>query len=173
MGEERSYSRAAGIDLGKRGMSVCIRTSGKGGAVQLEELVYTTMTSQILALRDRLEAAKLPPVLSRGTGFFAACLFNDAFGYCQSGEVADYCRPRGRCQWNRHPRRGGYGQRGSAGGDHWVVLWCRRKNASEDAAPTGSAMVMTFDAATGRLTDWAILKNEVDLSTLGQVGALG
>jgi transposase len=68
MGEERSYSRAAGIDLGKRVMSVCIRTVGKGGAVQLEELDYTTVTSQILALRDRLEAARVQIVVMEATG---------------------------------------------------------------------------------------------------------
>jgi transposase len=68
MGEERIYSRAAGIDLGKRGMSVCIRTPGERGAVDLEELVFTTMTSQILALRDRLEAAGVQIVVMEATG---------------------------------------------------------------------------------------------------------
>jgi transposase len=68
MGEERSYRRAAGIDLGKRGMSVCIRTPGRGGAVVLEEFVCTTMTSQILALRDRLEAARVQVVAMEATG---------------------------------------------------------------------------------------------------------
>jgi transposase len=70
MGEERSYSRAAGIDLGKRGMSVCIRTPGKGGAVDLEECVYTTMTSQILVLRDRLEDARVQIVAMEATGSY-------------------------------------------------------------------------------------------------------
>ncbi|WP_194927880.1 IS110 family transposase [Catenulispora pinisilvae] len=68
MGAERSYSRAAGIDLGKRGLSVCIRTVGGRGAVKLEEAVYTTMTSQILALRDRLEAARVQIVVMEATG---------------------------------------------------------------------------------------------------------
>ena len=59
MGQERSYTRAAGIDLGKRVLSVCIRTQGRGGRVSVDEVSYTTMTSQILALRDRLEAARV------------------------------------------------------------------------------------------------------------------
>lgn len=68
MGQERNYTRAAGIDLGKRGMSVCIRTQGRGGKVTLDEAVYTTMTSQILALRDRLEAARVQIVAMEATG---------------------------------------------------------------------------------------------------------
>lgn len=68
MGQERSYSRAAGIDLGKRSMSVCIRTPGKRGAVDLEEFVCATMTSQVLALRDRLEAARVQVVAMEATG---------------------------------------------------------------------------------------------------------
>ena len=68
VGEERSYSRAAGIDLGKRGLSVCIRTPGRGGAVDLEEFDCSTMTSQIFALRDRLEAARVQVVAMEATG---------------------------------------------------------------------------------------------------------
>ena len=68
MGQERSYTRAAGIDLGKRGLSVCIRTQGRGGKVSLDEASYTTMTSQILALRDRLEAARVQIVVMEATG---------------------------------------------------------------------------------------------------------
>lgn len=68
MGVERSFARAAGIDLGKRAMSVCIRVQGRGGGVELEEGVYTTMTSQILALRDRLEAAGVQVVAMEATG---------------------------------------------------------------------------------------------------------
>lgn len=70
MGEERNYARAAGIDLGKRAMSVCIRTRGRGGAVELEELSYTTMTSQVLALRDRLETARVQVVAMEATGSY-------------------------------------------------------------------------------------------------------
>jgi transposase len=68
MGLERNYSRAAGIDLGKRVMSVCIRTPGKGGSIDLEESTYTTVTSQILALRDRLEATRVQVVAMEATG---------------------------------------------------------------------------------------------------------
>jgi transposase len=68
MNEERSYRRAAGIDLGKRAMSVCIRTLGRRGEVELEERVYSTVTSQILALRDRLEAAGVQIVAMEATG---------------------------------------------------------------------------------------------------------
>lgn len=68
MGEELHYTRAAGIDLGKRVMSVCIRTPGRGGAVQVEEASYTTTTSQILAVRDRLEAARVQVVAMEATG---------------------------------------------------------------------------------------------------------
>lgn len=70
MGEERTYGRAAGIDLGKRAMSVCIRTPGRRGAVNLEELVYTTMTSQILELRDRLASAGVEIVAMEATGSY-------------------------------------------------------------------------------------------------------
>jgi transposase len=70
VGEERNYARAAGIDLGKRAMSVCIRTRGRGGAVELEELSYTTMTSQVLALRDRLETARVQVVAMEATGSY-------------------------------------------------------------------------------------------------------
>lgn len=68
MGQERSYTRAAGIDLGKRGMSVCIRTQGRGGKVSVDEASYTTMASQILALRDRLEVARVQIVAMEATG---------------------------------------------------------------------------------------------------------
>jgi transposase len=68
MGLERNYTRAAGIDLGKRMMAVCIRTPGQGREVDLEEFVYSTMTSQILALRDRLEAARVQVVAMEATG---------------------------------------------------------------------------------------------------------
>jgi transposase len=68
MGLERNYSRAAGIDLGKRVMSMCIRTPGNAGSVDLEESTYTTVTSQILALRDRLEAARVQVVAMEATG---------------------------------------------------------------------------------------------------------
>jgi transposase len=68
MGQERGYTRAAGIDLGKRGMQVCVRTQGRGGRVTLDEASYTTMTSQILVLRDRLEAARVQIVVMEATG---------------------------------------------------------------------------------------------------------
>jgi len=68
MDQERTYSRAAGIDLGKRGMSVCIRIPARGNTVDLEQLTYTTMTSQILALRDRLAAARVQIVAMEATG---------------------------------------------------------------------------------------------------------
>jgi transposase len=68
MSQERSYTRAAGIDLGKRVMAVCIRTPGPGREVDLEEFVCTTMTSQVLALRDRLAAARVQVVAMEATG---------------------------------------------------------------------------------------------------------
>jgi transposase len=68
MGEARSYARSAGIDLGKAVVSVCIRSTAPGGAVHTEDLTFTTVTSQILALRDRLAAARVQVVAMEATG---------------------------------------------------------------------------------------------------------
>jgi len=68
MEQERTYRRAAGIDLGKRVMSVCIRTPGRAGAVDLDQATYATITSQILALRDRLADARVQVVAMEATG---------------------------------------------------------------------------------------------------------
>jgi hypothetical protein len=43
----------------------------------------------------------------------------------------------------------------------------------QDAAkPKGSAMLVTFDASSGKLTDWSILKSYVDLGQIGRATPL-
>ena len=69
---EELHPRCAGIDIGKKYAKVCVRTPGPGGRHKVDRVseVVTTwgsMTSQILALRERLVAERVTCVVMEAT----------------------------------------------------------------------------------------------------------
>lgn len=65
------HPRCAGLDLSKRDAKVCIRTAPPGKVRAVEEIsTWSSMTGDILALRDRLIAAHVTCVAMEATGAY-------------------------------------------------------------------------------------------------------
>lgn len=63
------HPRCAGLDLSKRDAKVCIRSVPTGRARAVEEVsTWSSMTGDILALRDRLIASQVTCVVMEATG---------------------------------------------------------------------------------------------------------
>ena len=63
------HSRCAGIDISKRDAKVCVRIAGSGPGRTVETVTtWSSMTAQILALRDHLVAEGVTCVVMEATG---------------------------------------------------------------------------------------------------------
>lgn len=63
------HRRCAGIDIGKRGATVCVRVAGAGRRATQETVTsWGSMTNQILALREHLLAEQVSCVVMEATG---------------------------------------------------------------------------------------------------------
>lgn len=65
-----SNERCAGIDIGKTDVKVCIRTPGPGRRRQRQVRTFTTMTRDLLAMRDWLLAEQVSAVGMEATGAY-------------------------------------------------------------------------------------------------------
>lgn len=63
------HPRCAGLDISKRDAKVCVRVAGAGRARPVETVTtWSSMTSQILALRDHLASEHVTCVVMEATG---------------------------------------------------------------------------------------------------------
>lgn len=66
---ETVHTRCAGLDISKKDAKVCVRVAGAGRRKTVEEVTtWSSMTGQILALRDHLAEQKVTCVLMEATG---------------------------------------------------------------------------------------------------------
>ena len=63
------HARCAGLDISKKDAKVCVRVAGAGRRKTVETVTtWGSMTSQILALRDQLIAARITCAVMEATG---------------------------------------------------------------------------------------------------------
>lgn len=70
------YWDVAGIDVHRTSLSVCVRHTGKNGKVRQEVRTFGTMTRNLLALRDWLEAERVTHVAMEATGVLWKPVYN-------------------------------------------------------------------------------------------------
>jgi transposase len=68
--------RCAGLDVHKKTLVACIRRTGPDGAVDSQVRTFSTMTADLLALSDGLEAAGVRHVALESTGVYWKPVFN-------------------------------------------------------------------------------------------------
>jgi transposase len=68
--------RCAGLDVHKKTVVACIRRAGPDGAVDSQVRTFSTMTAELLALSDWLEAAGVRHVAMESTGVYWKPIFN-------------------------------------------------------------------------------------------------
>ena len=62
------HARCAGLDISKKDAKVCIRVAGAGRLKAVETVTtWSSMTSQVLALRDHLAAEQVTCVVMEAT----------------------------------------------------------------------------------------------------------
>ena len=67
------HSRCAGLDISKKDAKVCVRVAGAGRRKTVETVTtWSSMTNQILALREHLIAKRITCAVMTATG--AYCL---------------------------------------------------------------------------------------------------
>jgi hypothetical protein len=64
------HERCAGIDISKTNVKVCVRVPGAGKRCRREVRTFTTMTADLLAMRDWLLAERVPVVGMEATGAY-------------------------------------------------------------------------------------------------------
>jgi hypothetical protein len=63
------HSRCAGMDVSKKDAKVCVRVAGAGRRKTVETVTtWSSMTGQILALREHLAAEQVTCVVMEATG---------------------------------------------------------------------------------------------------------
>ena len=63
------HARCAGLDVSKKDAKVCVRVAGAGRRKTLETVTtWSSMTNQVLALRDHLAAEQVICVVMEATG---------------------------------------------------------------------------------------------------------
>jgi transposase len=63
------HARCAGLDISKKDAKVCVRVAGAGRRKTVETVTtWSSMTSQILALREHLIAEQITCALMEATG---------------------------------------------------------------------------------------------------------
>jgi transposase len=66
---EAVHARCAGLDISKRDAKVCVRIAGAGRRKTVETVTtWSSMTNQILALRDHLVAERVSCAVMEATG---------------------------------------------------------------------------------------------------------
>ena len=70
------HACCAGLDVHKKTVVACIRRVGPDGAVSREVRTFGTMTAELLALSDWLEAQGVGPVAMESTGVYWKPIFN-------------------------------------------------------------------------------------------------
>lgn len=69
-GMEIVFSRVAGLDIGKRELTACVRVPGKDGKFRSETRTFTTMTGDLLELADWLSEQRVQVVAMEATGAY-------------------------------------------------------------------------------------------------------
>ena len=65
------HARCAGMDISKKDAKVCVRVAGAGRRKTVETVTtWSSMTGQILALRDLLVAEQVTCVVMEATGVY-------------------------------------------------------------------------------------------------------
>src|SRR2546428_154381 len=72
---ERVLERCCGLDVHKKTVAACVRMPGKKGQQQQEVRTFGTMTKELLALRDWLEANGVTHVAMESTGIYWKPIF--------------------------------------------------------------------------------------------------
>ncbi len=70
------HRTCAGIDIGKRSVTVCVITSGPRGEPQKEVRTFGTLTRELLALADWLDEAGVETVAMEATGSYWKPIWN-------------------------------------------------------------------------------------------------
>lgn len=70
------HERCCGIDVHKKSVVACVLITQEGGTVQREVRTYTTMTADLLMLRDWLESLNVQHVAMESTGVFWHPIYN-------------------------------------------------------------------------------------------------
>lgn len=70
------HERCCGLDVHKKNVVACILITHEDGTVQREIRTYTTMTADLLMLRDWLESLDVPQVAMESTGVFWQPIYN-------------------------------------------------------------------------------------------------
>jgi transposase len=66
---EEMHARCAGLDISKKDAKVCVRVAGAGRRKAIETVTtWSSLTSQILALREHLAAEQLTCAVMEATG---------------------------------------------------------------------------------------------------------
>ena len=73
---ETVHQRCAGIDIGKRSLTVCVITTGTRGEPAKETRTFRTLTRDLLALADWLEGAGVTAVAMEATGSYWKPIYN-------------------------------------------------------------------------------------------------
>ena len=67
---DRMIERACGLDVHKATITACVRVAGSKGERRQEVRTFGTTTSELLALRDWLEAHEVTHVAMESTGVY-------------------------------------------------------------------------------------------------------
>jgi transposase len=70
------HQQCAGIDIGKRSVTVCVITTGPAGEPAKETRTFGTLTRDLLALADWLEGAGVKAVAMEATGSYWKPIYN-------------------------------------------------------------------------------------------------
>ena len=70
------YASSAGIDIGKRSLTVCVITSGTAGEPLKETRTFRTLTRDLLALADWLDERGVTAVAMEATGSYWKPIYN-------------------------------------------------------------------------------------------------
>jgi transposase len=73
---ETVHQRCAGIDIGKRSLTVCVITTGTRGEPAKETRTFRTLTRDLLALADWLEGRGVTAVAMEATGSYWKPIWN-------------------------------------------------------------------------------------------------
>jgi len=73
---ETVHQRCAGIDIGKRSLTACVITTGTRGEPAKETRTFRTLTRDLLALADWLDAAGVTAVAMEATGSYWKPIWN-------------------------------------------------------------------------------------------------
>ncbi len=70
------YERCAGVDVHKKNVKVCVASPGEGGQRQKETRTYSSMTQNVLEMRDWLKAQGCTHIAMEATGVYWRPIYN-------------------------------------------------------------------------------------------------